>query len=268
MPAVAKRQIPPGEKAWPERRTPPVLRWTDSTEPNIVAWISRRRPEKPVVETTEPGTDSDLDAPLQEARGHHGAGRYAEAERIYRQILDRRPDDAEVMSKLGAALAAQGRLDEMLSVLQRAVELDPDLVEAHNNLGAAFRLQGRLEDAVAALRRALAINPDHVSAHVNLGAALQGLGRIDDAVASYRKAIAIKPDLVATQVKLGEVRPLLDDTLDFEKAFSENAGIDSAELKHRGTYRLLRASLVDRWNVLDEFKNYPHMLTPLEILEE
>ena len=67
---------------------------------------------------------------------------------------------------------------------------------------------------------------------------------------------------------LAEVRPLLDDTLDFEKAVAENAGMDAAELKRRATYRLLRASLVDRWNVLDEFKNYPHMLTPLEILEE
>ena len=146
---------------------------------------------------------ADLDGQVREAREHHGAGRYAEAELIYRQILDRRPDDAEVMSRLGAALAAQGRLDEMLSTLQRAVEIDPGLVEAHNNLGAGFRLQGRLDDAVAASRRALAINPDHVSAHVNLGAALQGLGRIDDAVASYRKAITLKPDLAAPHVNLG-----------------------------------------------------------------
>ncbi len=156
-----------------------------------------------MVEPTKPGTDRDLDAQLREARGHHGAGRYAEAERFYRQILDRRPNYAEVMSKLGAVLAAQGRLDEVLSVLQRAVELDPDLADAHNNLGAAFRLQGRLDDAVAALQRALAINPDHVSAHVNLGTALQGLGQIDDAIVSYRKAIAIKPDLAATHVNLG-----------------------------------------------------------------
>ena len=178
-----------------------------------------------MVELTKPGTDSDLDAQLREARGHHGAGRYAEAERIYRQILDRRPDDAEVMSKLGAALAGQGRLDEMLSVLHRAVELDPDLVEAHNNLGAAFRLQGRLDDAVAALRRALAINPDHASAHVNLGAALQGLGQIDDAVASYRKAIAIQPDLAATHVNLGIALQGLGRTEDAVASYREALAI-------------------------------------------
>ena len=28
------------------------------------------------------------------------------------------------------------------------------------------------------------------------------------------------------------------------------------------------ASLVDRWDVLDEYKDYPHMLTPLEIMKE
>ena len=76
------------------------------------------------------------------------------------------------------------------------------------------------------------------------------------------------PDAAGFERDLGEVRPLLDDTLDFEKAISENAGIDAAELKRRGTYRLLRASLVDRWDVLDEFKDYPHMLPPLEIMKE
>ena len=86
-----------------------------------------------MVEPTKPGADSALDAPLREAREHHGAGRYAEAEKIYRQVLDRRPDDAEVMSKLGAALAAQGRLDEMLNVLEHAVELDPDLIRIEGN---------------------------------------------------------------------------------------------------------------------------------------
>ena len=57
-------------------------------------------PKKPMVEPTKPFTDRDLDAQLREARGHYGAGRYAEAERFYRQILERRPDDAETIFDL------------------------------------------------------------------------------------------------------------------------------------------------------------------------
>ena len=92
-------------------------------------------------------TPSAIDDHLLEAREHHQAGRLAQAEEIYKQILQRQPDNAAVLSKLGAALAGQGRLDETLTPLQRAIELEPDLVEAHNNLGAAFQILGRLDDA-------------------------------------------------------------------------------------------------------------------------
>ena len=34
-----------------------------------------------------------------------------------------------------------------------------------------------------------------------------------------------------------------------------------------GAFRLLHASLIDRWAVLDEFGDCPGLLTPLEIAE-
>ncbi|MCH7864528.1 MAG: tetratricopeptide repeat protein [Proteobacteria bacterium] len=148
-------------------------------------------------------TPSAIDDHLLEAREHHQAGRLAQAEEIYKQILQRQPDNAAVLSKLGAALAGQGRLDETLTPLQRAIELEPDLVEAHNNLGAAFQILGRLDDAVAAFRRALAIKPDHVSAHVNLGNALKRQGMLEDAVASYRRALEIDGDCADAHNGLG-----------------------------------------------------------------
>lgn len=36
-------------------------------------------------------------------------------------------------------------------------------------------------------------------------------------------------------------------------------------VKAGGAYRLLRAGLLDRWAVLDELGDYPHMLTPLTL---
>jgi len=37
------------------------------------------------------------------------------------------------------------------------------------------------------------------------------------------------------------------------------------QFKHSGSYLFLRAGLLDRWDVLTEFKDYPYMLSPLEI---
>ena len=63
-----------------------------------------------------------------------------------------------------------------------------------------------------------------------------------------------------------EGRPLLNDMLDFEKAMAKRLNIDHEQFKNYGSYQLLHAGLVDRWNVLDELGEYPHMLKPLPIL--
>ena len=64
---------------------------------------------------------------------------------------------------------------------------------------------------------------------------------------------------------LREIRPLLDDMLDFERVISERSGTDPSQFKHSGTYLLLRASFLDRWDVLNQLGDYPNMLTPLVI---
>jgi tetratricopeptide (TPR) repeat protein len=67
------------------------------------------------------------------------------------------------------------------------------------------------------------------------------------------------------QKDLKEIRPLLDDMLDFEKTMAARSNIDHGQFKQNGTYQLLRAGFVDRWAVLDELGTYPHMLTPLDV---
>lgn len=74
-----------------------------------------------------------------------------------------------------------------------------------------------------------------------------------------------EPDPVEFRNNLREIRPLLDDLMDFETALSERLEIDPAQFKRSGTYRMLRASFLDRWDVLDQFGDYPGMLTPLDI---
>lgn len=67
------------------------------------------------------------------------------------------------------------------------------------------------------------------------------------------------------QKDLKEIRPLFDEMLDFERAMAERLNIETGQLERMGSYQLLRAGLIDRWEVLDEFGYYPHMLKPLSI---
>jgi hypothetical protein len=75
-----------------------------------------------------------------------------------------------------------------------------------------------------------------------------------------------EPNAAQFQKDMEEVRPLLNDMLDFEKAMAKRLNIDHEQFKNYGSYQLLHAGLVDRWNVLDELGEYPHMLKPLPIL--
>ncbi len=67
------------------------------------------------------------------------------------------------------------------------------------------------------------------------------------------------------QKDLKAIRPLLDEMLDFEKTIAERADIAPAQLKKTVAYQFFRAGLVDRWQVLKEIGDYPHMLQPLPI---
>jgi len=74
-----------------------------------------------------------------------------------------------------------------------------------------------------------------------------------------------EPDPVAFKKDLKEIRPLLDELLDFERVMSERSKIDPDQFKRSGNCLLLHAGLMDRWDVLNEFKDYPHLLSPLKI---
>jgi predicted O-linked N-acetylglucosamine transferase (SPINDLY family) len=165
---------------------------------------------------------------MEMAVGHHQAGRLAEAEAIYRQVLVQvpehpgalhflgllaaqtghpaaaielisqaialRPDYAEAYSSLGFILAGQGRLDEAVATLRQAIALGPELAEAHTNLGNALREQGRLDEAIPAHDRAIALKPGYAEAHSNRGVALAESGRLDEAIGAFQKAIALRPE--------------------------------------------------------------------------
>ena len=67
-----------------------------------------------------------------------------------------------------------------------------------------------------------------------------------------------KRDLIAVQ-------PMLEELFDFEKKIVTDRGIDLDMYKKSVSYLYLRTGLLDRWKVLNEFSDYPHMLTPLKI---
>jgi len=139
----------------------------------------------------------------------HRAGRYAEAEELYRRVLEARPDNPDVLHMLGVAIH-QARQDPAApELIQRAIALRPNFPQAYSSLGNLLRQRGDRRGAIAACRQAIALHPFFAEAYNNLGSALKDDGRVADAAKSYARAVeldgAYTPALYNLAVTLHEL---------------------------------------------------------------
>lgn len=136
---------------------------------------------------------------------HHRAGRLAEAESIYRQVLAVDPAHFDALHLLGVAVLQAGRPEEAVPYMSKALAERPGNPHTHNNLGEAYRALGDPARARAAFEAAIALRPEYFEAHNNLGNVFQAQERTEEAAACYRKALALNPDYPEAHVNLGNI---------------------------------------------------------------
>lgn len=133
---------------------------------------------------------------------HHAAGRFAEAENCYRELLAMIPNDPTATHFLGLAMHHQGRSNDGLPLLEQSVQQEPDAVNFLVNLGAVYRATGAAEKAINTYTRALALDASLAATHFNLANVLRDVNRWEEAEVSYRQAMALKPDYIEALVAL------------------------------------------------------------------
>jgi protein O-GlcNAc transferase len=133
---------------------------------------------------------------LSHAKALHRAGRLAEADRAYREILGQAPDHPGALEAFGVLALQTERYPAAAEAFSRLAALQPGRALPHNHLGLALRKQGRLADALAAFERAVRAAPGDADAHANRAATLQDLGRLEDAVSAYQTAARLRPGWV------------------------------------------------------------------------
>jgi protein O-GlcNAc transferase len=147
---------------------------------------------------------------LAQAIGHHHAGRLAEAETLYRAILDRMPAQPESNHNLGMLLAVSGRAEAALPHFQSALEADPAQGQFWISYAELLLHLGRSEDClgllVEGIRRGLAgqtVDALIGRARLVVATAHHQAGRLTEAVAEYHQVLKTDPDDIRVLSNLG-----------------------------------------------------------------
>jgi Flp pilus assembly protein TadD len=190
-------------------------------------------------EADDPKRLLDLDRSIHHGVELYGDKRFAEAARLYRDLIDRHPDlalasqylafidwetgnvseavavlqraargggrHAELTTQLGTYLAESGQAPEaiqLLGVVETDERPDPD---ALNALGIAYARGGRMADARRVFERVLTLSPESNMALENLGAIDLERGDLAGAREHFERAAAADPRSSQARAGLGVV---------------------------------------------------------------
>ncbi len=118
---------------------------------------------------------------------------YHGEEKMWRDVIEKRPGNARAHCNLGLYLASKGREEEAVPFLEKTTDLDPEMVEAYDRLGIWYGQRGEVAKSERYFREALRWKPDDDVAHNNLGIVLHMRGKPDEAKRHFEEALRLNP---------------------------------------------------------------------------
>jgi tetratricopeptide (TPR) repeat protein len=181
-----------------------------------------------------------LEAKFREATALHQQGRFADAERVYDDVLRQQPNHFDALHRLAVIAAQTGQTDRAAELFRRAIKLNTTIPAVHRNLGMALFELNRFREALASFDRAISLKPDYAECYNSRGLALQELKWPAEALAAFDRAIALKPDFAEAYLNRGLALQALQQPMEalaaHEKAIAVKANFLEA---HYSRGRLL-----------------------------
>jgi tetratricopeptide (TPR) repeat protein len=123
----------------------------------------------------------------------------------HEDAITRNPTLAQARANLISLYGQAGKYADAERHYRALLEIGYNLDEAHYNYGVLLGLQKRWAESEQAFARAVAANPLHAQARNNLGQMLEGRGDVAGALEQYRAAVAADPSLRVARYNLGRM---------------------------------------------------------------
>jgi tetratricopeptide (TPR) repeat protein len=156
-------------------------------------------------------TDFNLYARSSLAHAHLARGETEVARQLYEEVLQVRPDIAQVNVNLGIIAAGKGDYPRAIEYYGAAIRADERNYEAYNNLGAALIDSKRSQEATQVLERAAQLRPDDPDVLFNLGMAQAQSGNVAAAAQTYERVAQLAPRDAESRFRAGVLRQRLGD---------------------------------------------------------
>jgi len=136
----------------------------------------------------------NINKAIQLAFEHHKAGNLQKAEQIYKNILNKQPNNFDALFMLGVIYYQIKNIDSAIKYIEKALQIDPLFHEAYAFLGNIYHMKKQVDKAISYYQKAIQLNPHNSDAYYNLGNIFRERENIDEAVDCYQKAVKINPN--------------------------------------------------------------------------
>ncbi len=139
--------------------------------------------------------------------------KYQEAVDLYKQALEKDPEQANIMGNMADAYAKMGKNEDALEVYKKAIAIKPDAA-LYTNMGAILNNMGKTEESQEAFKKAASLNPGaSAQSSYNIGVTLLNNGKAAEAADAFRQAIAADPNYSEAYYWLGMCLSGSQDTI-------------------------------------------------------
>jgi len=158
---------------------------------------------------------------LKQASDYQRNCKFQEAEKICLSILQKHPQNTDVLINLGKIAQQQQKYNSAISFLEKAIDTAPSNPELLNAFGDVYQLMEQYETAKGYYQDAITLSPDFFEAHNNLGNVFQDLGQLDNAIVCHKQAITLNPEYAKAHNNLGNAYLETGETIDASRCYEQ-----------------------------------------------